>query len=443
MSRTSFNSSALWAALLVAALTLSSCVRAARDERAGSNLVTPTPVAVTSAGATPTPSPTPTPLPPPEFDAAEWYAAQDDDPATHAVLAETLEPGRVFAALNVDEPFNPASLVKLATTLAALKRLGPDYRFEITVYADGALDKDGKLLGDLYVAGSSPTFGDVGANLFANELKRLGVKRMAGRLKVSPDFCFNLSDSAETSAKRLAKALRLDETPEIEIAERPAGTPLLVFRSHPLRQVLLYMNAHSDNFVAHRVGALAGGPEGVRRVLVEDVGIPPEEVTLSTTSGLEHNALTGRGLIKLLRALDAEAARHGMKPADLMPVASEDTGTLRRRLRATSLEGALVGKTGTLTDTDGGMASLAGYIHTEESGRLAFVILDKGRRVWKSRKQAEKLLEEMLADRVSPQEVAVSTPRDLLPETSMNIERKGAPPRAPWHSSRAAATHAE
>lgn len=413
---------------------LSSCARAPRGGRADANTPSPAPV---------TASATPTPLPSPEFDAAVWYAEQDDDPATHAVLAETLEPGRVLASHNADQPFNPASLVKLATTLAALKKLGPDYRFEMVVYADGALDEGGKLLGDLHVAGGAPTFGDVGANLFANELKRLGVKSLAGKLKVSPDFCFNLSNSADTSAKRLAKALRLDETPETEVAERPAGTQLFVFRSHPLRQVLLYMNAHSDNFVAHRVGDLVGGPEGVRRVLVEGVGLRPEEVTLSTTSGLEHNAMNGRGVLAVLRALDAEAERHGLKPADLMPVTGEDTGTLRRRLRSTPLEGALVGKTGTLTTTDGGMASLAGYIHTEGSGRLAFVIFDQGREVWKSRQQADQLLAEMLADRVSPQAIAVSTPRDLLPDASMDIERKGAPPRAHANPSQAAPANAE
>src|SRR5438046_7670739 len=45
------------------------------------------------------------------------------------VLAETLD-GSTVAAQSVDEKFNPASAVKLATALVALQNLGPEHRFE-------------------------------------------------------------------------------------------------------------------------------------------------------------------------------------------------------------------------------------------------------------------------------------------------------------------------
>src|SRR2546425_10058665 len=43
------------------------------------------------------------------------------------VLAETVD-GATVAAQSVDEKFNPASAIKLATTLVALRSLGPQYR---------------------------------------------------------------------------------------------------------------------------------------------------------------------------------------------------------------------------------------------------------------------------------------------------------------------------
>lgn len=55
-------------------------------------------------------------------------------------------------SLSADEPRNPASVIKLLTTLAALEELGPAYRFRTEAYATGKL-ANGKLDGDLYLKG--------------------------------------------------------------------------------------------------------------------------------------------------------------------------------------------------------------------------------------------------------------------------------------------------
>jgi serine-type D-Ala-D-Ala carboxypeptidase/endopeptidase (penicillin-binding protein 4) len=368
-------------------------------------------------------------LAPPEFDAAAWYAGRAEDPNLHGVMIETLRPGRVVAAHNADKLFNPASLVKLATTLVALRRLGPDYRFKIHAYAAGGLRPDGTLDGDLHFAGSSPAFGDKDANALAEELKRLGVRRVAGAVKVTPDFCFNLSDSPETSAGRLVKALRLEQTPRFEVSGAPSGKLLFVYQSQPLRETLLYMNAHSVNFISERVGNRVGGPRGVERFLETELKIAPEEVTLSTASGLEQNRMTPRAVVAVLRALVAEAGRFGVKAADLLPVASADAGTLRRRFDGTPFEGAVLGKTGTLTSTDGGMSSLAGIIYTEGGEPLVFVILDQSAEVWKYRDMQEQLLTEALDGRVTPALVRVERPGGLLPREDIRVESRGAADR--------------
>lgn len=51
-----------------------------------------------------------------------------------------------------DTPRNPASVLKLVTTLAALEELGPAYRWKTEVYGSVA-PRDGRLDGDLYIKG--------------------------------------------------------------------------------------------------------------------------------------------------------------------------------------------------------------------------------------------------------------------------------------------------
>ena len=61
---------------------------------------------------------------------------------------------------------------------------------------------------------------------------------------------------------------------------------------------------------------------------------------------------------------------------DVMPVAGIDPGTLRNRFTTYPQLGSVVGKTGTLGNTDGGVSSLSGEMQTK-SGKLLFVIFNQ------------------------------------------------------------------
>jgi D-alanyl-D-alanine carboxypeptidase/D-alanyl-D-alanine-endopeptidase (penicillin-binding protein 4) len=350
----------------------------------------------------------------PTFDAASWYVARGETPETHGVLIESLDGKRALASLNAGATFNPASLVKLSTSLVALRKLGANYHFQTRVFAEDTAD--GK--STLYIQGSDPTFGDAGAALIGKELRARSIERLS-EIVVSPEFCFNFSNSPEESAGRLAKALKLDN-PKTTVASEASGHLLTVVNSNPLSDVLLYMNARSSNFIAEKIGALIGGAPGVQQFLVDELKLPADQVTIETVSGREHNRLTPRDLLKVIRALIEEAKRQGLEPADIMPVASDDAGTLRRRLAGTGLERAVVAKTGTLTsEVDGGMASLAGIVYTQEDGIILFAIMDQGNRIWDNRQLEDQLLAEVVTTHATPQVIAGPTPRRLLPSTNV------------------------
>lgn len=92
---------------------------------------------------------------------------------------------------NADASLLPASNMKLYTTAAALARLGPDYRFTTSLYADGPIRPDGTLDGNLVLVGrgdpslSGRFYGDSATYVFdrfARDLRDRGVRRVTGDL---------------------------------------------------------------------------------------------------------------------------------------------------------------------------------------------------------------------------------------------------------------------
>lgn len=362
----------------------------------------------------------------PDFDAEGWLAERVKDKGLHAVLIASREPGRTIARYNIDKGFNPASVVKLATTLVALKKLGADHRFKISVSTDGKIDEKGTLAGDIYFAGGAPTFDDNSAALIEQELKKRGIKGISGKLFVSKDFSFDFNDSAERSAALFADRLKLNPKPQIAIAEKPPGTELFVFESHSLRQVLRYQNTFSNNFVAQRLGEAVGGVEVIRQYLVNDLGLPSAEVKLETASGLGENSMTARGIFIVLQELEAELKRQNLNPIDILPTAAEKNSTLGEVLKGSKFERAVAGKTGTLSAADGGvgMASLAGFIYTKNDGVFIYVLIDQGEEVRRHKDLQNQLLGTVLGNVVELQNLEFDGSGDLLPKSDLNIKEE-------------------
>ena len=350
-------------------------------------------------------------------------AAYTDSLATFGFSAEnqgfivTTLKGEVLAEHNADRLFNPASVTKIATSLTAISRLGPDFKFRTSLYTDGTLDPaTGVLHGSLYVIGSGdPALFPENAMMIADKLNRSGIREVDGNLVVLGQFFFNFSTAREASAKAFRAVLTPDTwTAQAKASytrflairsaeDRDSGTqkapplsgppslkingqtisdptvntsklsPLAVHTSLPLLRVLKGLNDFSNNWMATVIGNLVGGPDAVERFLKTEVGFKDDEVSFATSSGLGANAISPRGTITMLRKLITYLEGKGLVPAEILPVAGVDAGTLERRFTDV-YRGSVVAKTGTLSS----VSALAGVAYTRQRGPLLFVIYNHG-----------------------------------------------------------------
>jgi serine-type D-Ala-D-Ala carboxypeptidase/endopeptidase (penicillin-binding protein 4) len=342
--------------------------------------------------------------------------------------------GTVLLAQAADRPVHPASVSKVPTALALLRKLGPEHRFVTTFGASGRI-VDGTLYGDLTVASDGdPSLVDEDVLLVAERLKQLGIRRIAGNLRLRGALTFDWQSDGDGASLRRAlsgvtppaawAAVRELEssnnngpasirptTPGIIFsaatgsADRNAGSPvsmmlddrpLLVHRSQPLLSLVKALNDYSNNIIKP-FAAAAGGAAAVeslaRSVVPEEMS---SEITLGDGAGTDpSNRLSPRAAVKLLRALEQELAttRHAL--FDILPVAGVDEGTLRDRLNGPGEAGHVVGKTGTFGDY--GASALIGAIPTTDRGTVYFAILDHGVPVPQARLRQDRLVRALLA----------------------------------------------
>ena len=165
---------------------------------------------------------------------------------------------------------------------------------------------------------------------------------------------------------------------EVQVGPAPAGAqPLLTHKSSRLVDILKALLCYSNNFMAERIGDNIGGPLGVSATLTKQLNINPEDLALSSTSGLGVNRVTPRAMMKILRALRDELAKNKLSLSDILPVAGIDPGTLEDRYTDVAERGSVIAKTGTLVRTDGGASSLVGQMKTRSGRVVLFVIMNQ------------------------------------------------------------------
>jgi D-alanyl-D-alanine carboxypeptidase/D-alanyl-D-alanine-endopeptidase (penicillin-binding protein 4) len=349
------------------------------------------------------------------------------------LLVESLD-GKTVMEQSVDQGFNPASAVKLGTTLDALKTFGVDYRFTTAVWTNGTFNSaTGTITGDLIVSGRDPSFHYEHAVMLARELNKQGIRSVTGDLIVAPGFTMNFDWSAQRSGNQLydtldatrrpASASRawleersivgdtesLQSVPSVAVMGAvyvdsvPAGArSLLIHRSSKLVDVLKVLLCYSNNFMAERIGDTLGGASGVQNFLTRELGLNPGEVKLASTSGLGVNRVTPRAMMKIFRALRDELAKNKLSPSDILPVAGIDPGTLEKRYTDMQSRGSVIAKTGTLVRTDGGASALVGQMQTRSGETLLFVIFNQRGNVWRFRESQDALITQIQNARGGP-----------------------------------------
>jgi len=392
--------------------------------------------AAVSAGQSPLPLPTASP----KADASPAGAATQqlegtEEPLVYglqAVLIETVD-GKTVSAQAADQAFNPASSIKLGLALVALHNFGPQYRFTNGFWTDGTINKiTGELNGNLYVTGRDPSFHYEHAVMIARLLNNLGIRSISGHLVVAPGFTMNFSSSARRSgellydtldaSRRSGEATRawmyermalgdqssLQTVPsvavmgDVMVGSATAGAKLiLTHNSSRLIDVLKVLLCYSNNFMAERIGDGLGGAQSVRRRIISLVGVAENEIQLSSVSGLGINRVTPRAMMKIFRGLRNELQKNKLTPADIMPVAGMDPGTLEERFTGPAWEGSVIAKTGTLVRTDGGASSLVGQMKTA-SGVLLFVIMNQRGSVLRFRQNQDNLVMQVQNSRGGP-----------------------------------------
>lgn len=348
--------------------------------------------------------------------------ARAEDPRLQALAREVgadqgvfaqAEDGTVLVDQHADRAVHPASVTKIATTLALLRVLGPEHRFQTRVLASGPV-RDGAVHGDLVVESEGdPVLVDENAFLLLLKLHALGVQRVDGTLQVQGPLFFNWEP--DPTGARLRRALagqggaaawsavqreRADAR-QIAPADRALGFgarsaangngdrhALLVHVSPPLRRVAKELNCYSNN-IFHELSKRVGGPAAVQRIAAESV--PAElraAIRIENAAGAgTGNRLSPRAAAAIIRALSAELRQHGLSLVDVLPVAGIDDGTLHARLRDGATQGAVVAKTGTYGSL--GACALAGVIHTRAYGDVTFAVLNRGLSVPEGRRRQD------------------------------------------------------
>lgn len=341
-----------------------------------------------------------------------------------------------------DQAINPASVVKVATSLWALERLGSEFRFETRFFARGeVLSQRQEVQGDLIVqGGGDPDFHLENAFLVAQALNQAGIRRVSGALIVSRTFWLGWENGSAgrdsdpirrglTMAGRLRQAwdprrwtppvraawrslaarrgLEVGAPPRVEViggvgvdGERSRGELVVVHRSAPLVDILKRLNAFSNNDI-ERLGEILGPADELAGLIAARCRLSPTEVRFETASGLGSNLLSPRAVVALLKEFRATCDRLGLKVGDVLPQAGCDPGTVTRffpRLASGEAAGVLVGKTGTLTATDGGVSVLAGFLSTGRGELLFCAAVPRARgRVHTARRAEEQWVIELLA----------------------------------------------
>jgi serine-type D-Ala-D-Ala carboxypeptidase/endopeptidase (penicillin-binding protein 4) len=185
--------------------------------------------------------------------------------SSYALLVQEVgEPAPVLA-INSDLALNPASTMKVLTTLAALELLGPTHVWTTDVYALGTIEAD-TLTGDLLIrGGGDPFLVEEHVRSLLKAVQRRGVKRITGDLLLDVSLFSDevsqgtsLDNQGNRAYNVLPHALMMNfQAVNFYFYPHANGRDVLV-RPDPALP-----NLHIDNRLRQQAGACTGFQRGV------------------------------------------------------------------------------------------------------------------------------------------------------------------------------------
>lgn len=371
------------------------------------------------------------------------------DTANIAISIFDATTGLQVYSRHADQELPPASCMKVATAIAALRTLGFDHRFCESIQMRGAVKTD-TLHGNLLLrADADPlleSFDDL-----VSQLKRTGIKHIDGNvyLDLALDTVLDSHPSTKTwdiPYHKLPPLLRGRNFVErtfiytlrangITYKRNPRIRPAEKYRvvaqtSHSLRDVITPMLIHSSNIKAETVFYHLDWKAGmakdhrqhwdVKHVL-EDYLVSQFSLFTDTTaielpesdrtspkgiikdgSGLSpQNRLTANFLVELLKYAYEDGQLHDyfINEALASPCDGERRGSLLSRFGRPEYANRIFVKTGTLTTI--GASSLSGYIHSYDNHWYIFSIINTDSPVAESRIFQDRLCKEIIKSRPS------------------------------------------
>lgn len=337
--------------------------------------------------------------------------------------------------VNENQAQSSASCLKLLSGVAGLQLLGTKHLYTTSIHSRGTMQGD-TLHGDItFKADLDPQLREPDLMMFAQALRRKGIRRLDGRLRLDLvisepveseehwypwDLTFSQYGILYKGTDRISRHLRAAlQSQGITVAESqvllaplPRGSHCHLRFIRSIDRVTRRMWKNSSNTqatamlytIGHKANPKASptlaGMQYLRTFMRDSIGLRDSSLVIHDGCGLcTHNHLTPAALTAILRYGYHHKPIYRLLHQQLS-IAGVD-GTLRREMAGPKLRGKIRAKTGTLSHPYG-ISSLAGYCQGSNGHLLAFAIMDTDMSVLDARVLQRKLGEALVAAPARP-----------------------------------------
>lgn len=333
--------------------------------------------------------------------------------ASVGIKVVSVETGEVIYTKNTQKLHHPASTTKLFTAATALAKLGSDFQFKTTLYAEDTTDEH--VIENLYLKGSGdPLLESDDIVALCDIIVESGIKSITGNIVVDetyfdtiregPGWMWDdkpfhvsalsirglepdvISGSRAIACGNLLRDVLIQNgvsvAGDVIAGTVPSDTKVIAIHFSPiLSEIIKLMNKPSDNWIAEFLfktigseikgepGTWRKGRDSVTEFLGEIIAEPSAHRFVDGSGLSRYNLLSVELLTNLLIYMYHNFELMPEFTASL-PIAGVD-GTLKNRMQSMSAEKVLRAKTGTLS----GVSALAGYTNTADGEVFAFGIL--------------------------------------------------------------------